>query len=379
MRKQSPNDSGKDRAIAAAAAAFFCLLLFGFTSRADAARVKDLAEIVGVRENQLSGIGLLAGLNGSGDTAPYLSQAISNLLKRRGINVGADQARAKNAALVLVTATLPPFARAGTKIDVTVSSIGDARSLLGGTLLLTPLEGPDGKVYAVAQGAVLVGGFSFGGAAASTQKNHPTVGRIPNGALIEREVPMAPLGEENRLLVCLREPEFATAERLAHAIREALPVSAVAEDGAAVRVSVPEDIVARGLLVSLIARIGELEIEPDTKARVVINERTGTIVAGEHVRISRVAISHGNLTITVREAPEVSQPAPLSNGETTVVPRTRLRVEEQPGALYVLDAGVTVADLAQALNALGVSGRDLVAIFQALKAAGALKAELVVM
>jgi flagellar P-ring protein precursor FlgI len=378
MRKQSPNDSGKDRAIAAAAA-FFCLLLFGFTSRADAARVKDLAEIVGVRENQLSGIGLLAGLNGSGDTAPYLSQAISNLLKRRGINVGADQARAKNAALVLVTATLPPFARAGTKIDVTVSSIGDARSLLGGTLLLTPLEGPDGKVYAVAQGAVLVGGFSFGGAAASTQKNHPTVGRIPNGALIEREVPMAPLGEENRLLVCLREPEFATAERLAHAIREALPVSAVAEDGAAVRVSVPEDIVARGLLVSLIARIGELEIEPDTKARVVINERTGTIVAGERVRISRVAISHGNLTITVREAPEVSQPAPLSNGETTVVPRTRLRVEEQPGALYVLDAGVTVADLAQALNALGVSGRDLVAIFQALKAAGALKAELVVM
>lgn len=348
-------------------------------ARAEAARVKDIADIAGVRDNQLTGLGLVVGLNGTGDSIPFLSQSLSSALKRSGVNVSADQVRTKNAAVVYVTATLPPFTHAGMKIDVTVSSLGDARSLLGATLLRTALEGADGKVYAVAQGALTVGGFSFGGDAASAQRNHPTVGRIPNGALVEREVPMSLLDEGHELTVCLRERSFLTAERLARAITEALPVAAVAEDAGTVRIAVPEDLCERGRLVSLIARLGELEVKPDVEARVVVNERTGTIVAGEGVRVSRVAISHGSLTVTVSETPQVSQPQPLSQGSTTVVPRTNVRVGEQGGALRVLEEGVTVADLAQVLNALGVTPRDLVAIFQALKVAGALHADLVVM
>jgi flagellar P-ring protein precursor FlgI len=346
---------------------------------AEAARIKDLAEIGGVRENQLSGVGVVVGLAGTGDSSPFLSQVLSNLLKKSGVNVGADQAHGKNAAVVIVTATLPPFARAGTKIDLTASSIGDAKSLVGGTLLRTPLEAADGKVYAVCQGSLAVGGFSFGGDAASAQKNHPTVARIPNGAIVEREVPIPPLGDGGQLAITLREPSFATAERVARAVSEALPVAAVAEDSAVVRVAVPEDMRDRGLIVSLIARIGEIDVIPDVDARVVINERTGTVVAGERVRVSRVAISHGSLSITVGESPQVSQPRSGSQGTTTVVPRTSLSVKEQAGALHVLDEAVTVADLAQALNALGVTPRDLVAIFQALKTAGALQADLVIM
>ncbi|MEZ6185760.1 MAG: flagellar basal body P-ring protein FlgI [Planctomycetota bacterium] len=346
---------------------------------ASAANVKDIAEIVGVRENQLMGVGLVVGLNGSGDSSPFMAQALSNALKRLGMNIGADQARAKNAALVYVTATLPPFAQPGSKIDVTVSSVGDAKSLLGGTLLQTPLTGPDGKVYAVAQGPLAVGGFNFGGEGSGAQRNHPTVGRIPAGAIVERLVPMAMLGERDDLTIHLRERSFLTAERLAQKIEESLPLSARAIDGATVKVLVPQDITRSGKLVGLIAKIGELEIEPDVEARIVINERTGTIVAGERVRIARVAISHGNLTITVSENPEVSQPAPFSQGQTTEVPRTQVEVGEERGALHVIEPTVTVSDLARALNALGVSPRDLVAIFQALKAAGALQAELVIL
>ncbi|RMG16452.1 MAG: flagellar basal body P-ring protein FlgI [Planctomycetota bacterium] len=344
-----------------------------------AARVKDIADVVGVRENQLMGLGLVVGLNGSGDSAPFLAQALSNALQRLGMRVDPAAARAKNAALVYVTATLPPFVRAGSRIDVTVSSVGDAKSLLGGTLLRAALEGPDGKVYAVAQGPLTVGGFQFSGDAASAQRNHPTVGRIPGGALVEREVPARLLGPGNQITLTLHERSFAVSEALARAISEKLPVAAVAEDGGTVRVVVPESMRHDGALVSLIARLGELEIEQDVEARVVINERTGTIVAGEHVRISRVAISHGNLTITVSESPEVSQPAPFSpRGQTKVVPRTEVEVREARGPLRILPASVTVADLAEAMNALGVAPRDLVAIFQALKAAGALQARIVV-
>ncbi|MCA8922026.1 MAG: flagellar basal body P-ring protein FlgI [Planctomycetes bacterium] len=348
-------------------------------SPARPANVKDIAEIVGVRENQLMGVGLVVGLNGSGDSSPFLAQALSNALKRLGMNIGADQARAKNAALVYVTATLPPFAQPGSKIDITVSSVGDARSLLGGTLLQTPLTGPDGKVYAVGQGPLMVGGFNFGGDAAGAQRNHPTVGRVPGGAMVERLVPMAMLGERDDLTIHLRERSFLTAERLALKISEVLPLSARAIDGATVKVLVPQDVIRSGKLVGLIAKIGELEIEPDVTARVVINERTGTIVAGERVRIARVAISHGNLTITVAESPEVSQPEPFSQGQTAEVPRTDVTVGEEKSVMRVIDPTVTVSDLAQALNALGVSPRDLVSIFQALKAAGALQAELVVL
>ena len=354
-------------------------LVLALGGSAQAARVKDIAEIAGVRENQLMGLGLVVGLNGTGDAGPFLSHALSNALRNLGINISPEQVRARNAALVYVTATLPPFSHAGSKIDVTVSSVGDARSLLGGTLLRTPLEGADGNVYAVAQGSLTVGGFSFGGEAASAQQNHPTVGRITNGAMVERVVPAVLLGPGNELVVVLHERSFLMAERLSRVISESLPVAATAIDSASVQVLVPDELTDSGQIVNLIARLGELEITPDVEARVVINERTGTIVAGEHVRVSRVAISHGNLTITVAEAPQVSQPLPFSDGETTVVPRTQLDVGQQRGPMHVLEPGITVADLAQALNELGVSSRDLVSIFQALKAAGALQAELVVL
>lgn len=351
----------------------------GLAGPVRAEKVKDLTEVVGVRHNSLVGLGLVVGLAGTGDSSPVLAQALANSLKRMGMNIGPDQARAKNAAVVYLTASLPPFARAGSTLDVTVSSLGDAKSLVGGTLLRAPLDGPDAKTYAVAQGAVLVAGLAVAGEAASVQRNHPTVGRIPSGATVEREVPAPLLDEAGVLRLTLRTPSFRTADRLARTINEALALGAVAEDGATVRLSIPEERVRAGELVSLVARIGELEVEPDVEARVVINERTGTIVAGERVRISRVAISHGSLTITVSESPGVSQPGPLSGGRTAVVPRTTLGVTEPAPGLNVLEPGVTVADLARSLNALGVTPRDLVAIFQALKAAGALHAALVIL
>lgn len=352
-------------------------LLLGGAARAE--KVKDVAEVVGVRDNALVGLGLVVGLNGTGDSSPVLAQALANSLKRLGMNVGPDQTKAKNAAVVYLTATLPPFARAGTALDVTASSLGDAKSLVGGTLLRAPLEGPDGKVYAVAQGSLIVAAITASGEAASVQRNHPTVGRIPNGATVEREVLAPILGEHGELRLALRTPSFQTADRLAKAISRALPFPAVAEDGATVRLNVPQELVAAGELVPLIAKLGELDVIPDVEARVVINERTGTIVAGERVRISRVAISHGSLTITVSEAPGVVQPNTLGGGNTAVVPRTSVKVTEPAPGLNVLEPGVTVADLAKTLNALGVGPRDLVAIFQALKAAGALQAQLVIL
>ncbi|MBL4850142.1 MAG: flagellar basal body P-ring protein FlgI [Planctomycetes bacterium] len=346
---------------------------------AEAARVKDLVEVSGVRDNQLVGVGLVVGLNRTGDSGPFLAQALSNAFKRLGLQVSPSQAKSKNAAVVYVTATLPPFARPGAKIDVTVSSVGDAKSLFGGTLLRTPLSGADREVYAIAQGQLAVGGFTFGGKSSSEQRNHPTVGRVPSGALVERISPSAILGRGGELTLCLRRRSFAVASRIARKIREELPVAAVAEDGATVRVSITPAQRLPGRLVSLIARIGSLEVKTDTLARIVINERTGTIVAGEHVRLGRVVISHGNLSVSISESASVSQPRALAKGQTKVVPETKLRTAEGSGALQLVAETVTVADLARALNALGVSPRDLVSIFQALRVAGALEAELVVM
>lgn len=355
------------------------LLLLALAPGAEAARVKDLVEVSGVRDNQLVGVGLVVGLNGTGDSGPFLGQALSNSFKRLGLQIDPTQTRARNAAVVYVTATLPPFARPGAKIDITISSVGDAKSLFGGTLLRTPLSGADNQVYAIAQGQLAVGGFAFGGKAASAQKNHPTVGRVPNGALVERVSPSAILGRGGEVTLCLRQRSFAVAERIARKIREALPVAAVAEDGATIRIAIPPDYRQPGRLVALVARVGGLEVETDSLAKVVINERTGTIVAGEHVRLGRVVISHGNLSVSIAEGGRVSQPNALSEGKTEVVPDSRVRTEEGIGPLRVVAKSVTVADLARALNALGVSPRDLVAIFQALRVAGALEAELVVM
>ncbi|MFB3816357.1 MAG: flagellar basal body P-ring protein FlgI [Candidatus Methylomirabilales bacterium] len=339
-------------------------------------RVKELARIQGVRENELLGYGLVIGLNGTGDKAGTLFtvQTITSMLQRMGIQVPRDRVGVKNVAAVVVTAKLPPFAKAGTTLDVVVSSLGDASSLQGGMLLLTPLQAADGRVYAVAQGPLSLGGFNVeaGGTGERAQKNHPTVGRIPNGATIEREVPTAVV-ENQTLAILLNSPDFTTAERLVAAVNQALgPGRARAEDAGTVRVGL-----APGEpLVGLIARLENLRIRPDRVARVVINERTGTIIMGSDVQISTVAISHGNLSVQIKSELQVSQPAPLSRGQTAVVPKTDVSVREDKGGLSLLEQATSIGDVVRALNALGVSARDLISILQAIKQAGALQAEL---
>jgi len=339
-------------------------------------RIKELARIQGVRENELLGYGLVIGLNGTGDRAGTLFtvQSIVNMLQRLGIQVPRDRVGVKNVAAVVATATLPPFAKAGTGLDVQVSSLGDATSLQGGMLLRTPLQAADGRVYAVAQGPVSLGGFSVeaGGTGERAQKNHPTVGRIPNGAIIEREVPTAVV-ENQTLAIALHSPDFTTAERLAAAVSEALgPGRARAEDAGTIRVVLrPGEPV-----VGLIARLENLRIRPDRVARVVINERTGTIIMGSEVQIATVAISHGNLSVQIKSELLVSQPGPMSRGQTVAVPRTDVRVHEEKGGLSLLEQGASIGDLVRALNALGVTARDLISILQAIKQAGALQAEL---
>jgi len=341
-------------------------------------RVGDVTEVVGVRDNQLYGIGIVVGLHGTGDQSQVTKQLLANVLATQSINVEARSIQAKNVAAVTVTATLPPFARQGTKVDVVVSSMFDATSLVGGELLQVPLEAVDGEIYAAAQGQVLVGGFDVGGQAASVQKNHPTVGRVAGGALVERELPMSPLSDAGNLVLSLRSPSFATSLRLAEAINGRFPGAATALDSRSVRLKLAPPHAAGRDYVGFLAAVNSLTFEPDAPARVVINERTGTIVAGDWVRIGRVAISRGNLTFTIVERPEVSQPAPFSDkGKTEVVPRTEVTGEETGTQMIVLEEGVSVAKVAEALNALGLSPRDLIDIFQALAAAGALHAEIV--
>jgi flagellar P-ring protein precursor FlgI len=338
-------------------------------------RLKDIAQVYGARGNQLIGYGLVVGLEGTGDSKGTLftTQSVANMLQRFGISVPAGQMKVKNIAAVVVTADLPPFAKEGSRIDVTVSSVGDARSLQGGTLLQTPLMGADGNVYAVAQGPISVGGFGASSGGSSQQKNHLTVGRIPAGAIVEREVP-ASVVQDNSVLITLNTPDFTTAARVASAIRQKFPQTLPrALDASTVRVDLSgED---REDVVTLIAALQEVTVQPDTPARVVINERTGTVVLGGNVTLSPAAVAHGNLTVRIEAKPQVSQPAPLSGGTTATTTRRDVKVTEQAERLIALPEAVTVDQLVKALNTLGVSPRDLMSILQALRAAGALHAE----
>ncbi len=351
----------------------------GMAALGISARIKDIAMISGVRDNQLVGYGLVAGINGDGDKNPiYTLQAIANLLQRQGINVPAATLSSKNVAAVMVTADFPAFKKPGSRIDITVSSLGDAKTLQGGVLLQTPLLGVDGEIYAVAQGPLSIGGFAAGtdgGGGASVQKNHPTVGQIVGGALVEREIPMEVL-RDNALELMLREPDFTSAARLALVINGVFTNSATALDSTTVRVRLPENM--EGSTVDFIARLEALEVSADNPARIIINERTGTIVATSRIRIAACAVSHGNLTITVASTLDVSQPAPLAQqGETVVTPRTETSADEEKAGLIPLPEMPTIEKVANALNSLGVTPRDMMSIFQAMKQAGALQAELI--
>ena len=341
------------------------------------ARIKDIADITSVRDNQLIGFGLVIGLNGTGDKQQtrFTIQSLGSVLERFGLKIeDRSKIKVKNVASVVVTATLPPFARAGTSIDVTVSSLGDASSLQGGTLLLTPLRGLDGKVYAVAQGQISIGGFAMEGGGASAQKNHPTVGKISSGATVEQEV-LVTLNARESIRLILRDDDFTTVVRVKESIEKNVSGGVVkAIDSRTIEVEVPSDY--DGRVVELLAMIEGLDIEPDSSAKVVLNERTGTVVMGENVQISTVAISHGNLSIQVQDMSSVSQPAPFSGGDTTVVSDTYMTVEEEGDNLTIVPRSTRISDVVRALNALGVTPRDLISILQAIKEAGALQAEL---
>lgn len=342
---------------------------------ATAGRIKDIADIQGVRGNPLWGYGLVVGLNGTGDDSEVSRRAMANILRRSGLVLNPKDLTSKNITSVIVTAELQPFARKGSRMDITVSTIGNASSLQGGTLLMTPLAGADGEVYAVGQGPMSVGGFSAGGKSASVTKNHITVGRVPNGATVEREE-LATFAENGIVTWTLRNPDFATADRMAQAINKTFPKAARALDAGTVRVLLPGKMSAQEITAA-IHQLGMLDVEVDQPAVVVINERSGTIVVGQNVTISLVAISHGSLSIIKQEKESVSQPAPLSRaGTTEKVNRTEIDVVEEGGSLQVVKSTLSVAELARALNALGLTPRDLVSIFEALKEAGALQASL---
>ena len=344
---------------------------------ARAERSKDLADIHGVRGNPLWAYGLVVGLNGTGDNSPVSRRALTNVLRRSGLVLNPDDLSSKNIASVIVTADLPAFARNGSSIDVTVSAIGSTISLQGGTLLLTPLTGADGQVYAVAQGALSVGGFAAGGESASVSKNHPTVGRIPNGATVEKEE-LATFVERGHIRLLLRSPDFTTSQRVAKAVNEAFPNSAQAVDAGTIQVQIPPK-TAQNELLAFLDRLCSLEVQVDAPAVVVINERTGTVIVGEKVTISAVAISHGSLSIVTQEKDYVSQPPPFArSGTTEKVHRTEISAGEQKANL-ILVPRASVADLAKALNAMGTTPRDIIAIFQALSQAGALQAQLKIM
>ena len=343
-------------------------------------RIKDLVEFDGVRGNDLVGYGLVVGLNGTGDglrNAPFTEEIMTNILERLGVNVTGEQFRPKNVAAVFVTATLPAFARAGGTIDVTVSAIGDASSLLGGTLVMTPLNAADGEIYAVAQGTIIAGGAVAEGAAATVTQGVPTAGVIPSGARVEREVEFE-LASLSSLRLALREPDFTTAQRIETEINRAYGRQvAVMLDSGTVRLSIERTRAPSAA--HALAQVENIHVIPESKARVVVDQRSGTIVMGENVRISRIAVSQGNLTLRVREAPMVAQPNPFAQGETIVVPRSEVGIEEEPGTgLAEVPGGTTLSEVVAGLNALGVSPRDMIDILKSIKAAGALHAEFVV-
>jgi len=347
---------------------------------ASATRLKDLADIEGVRGNQVLGYGLVIGLQGTGDKqgALFTSQSMSNLLERLGVRVSAEQLKkTANVAAVVVTGDLPAFSRPGSKMDVTLSSIGDASSLQGGILVMTPLRAADGKVYAVAQGPVSLGGFIVEDGGDKAQKNHPTVARVAKGATVERSIPFD-LFAAGTIRIVLREPDFTTVTRVQSAVNKLIGQGrAKAIDSASV--VVPLDQQMGQSPVQMIAALEDLQVDPDVPARVVINERTGTIIMGEAVRVATVALAHGNLNITIKSEQQVSQPNALAAGDTEVVENTEVQVAEESGELKVIDGSVSLGQVVKALNGLGATPRDLIAIFQALQKAGALRAEIVLM
>lgn len=352
------------------------LLIFLLTLAASGARLKDLVDLEGVRDNQLVGYGVVAGLAGKGDSQQtvFSNQSLTNILERMGVAVSPTAIRVKNTASVMVTATLPPFAQPGTRIDATIAAIGDATTLQGGILILTSLRGADGQVYAVAQGPVVTGGFVAGRSGNTQAVNHPTVGRAPNSAIVERAAPSVAPKTVARLQ--LREPDFTTSTRIAEAINKRF-ANAHAENAGLVSVPIPAEFANRSA--EFIAQLETLDVEPDRAARVIVNERTGTIVLGKDVRISPVAIMHGNLNVEVQSTPEVAPPNGMSQGTTQVVEQTKVAVNEEKSRNVVLKEGATIEELVRALAAIGSSPRDVIAILQSLKSAGALEADIEVL
>ncbi len=360
--------------------AFIALFLCGVNA-AHAERVKDLASVAGVRSNQLLGYGLVVGLDGTGDQTsqtPFTVQSLKSMLERLGVSLPPNiNPQLKNVAAATVSGELPPFAKPGQKIDVTVSSIGNAKSLRGGTLLMTPLKGADGQVYAIAQGNLVVGGFGAQGSDGSKiTVNVPSVGRVPNGASVERSV-ASPFDSGHSLTLLLHSPDFTTANRLAEAVNYAIgPGTARAMDGSSINVSAPLDPAQR---VSFVSMLENLTVDPgEAPARIIVNSRTGTVVIGQHVQVSAAAVAHGSLIVTIAEQPTVSQPAPLSGGETVAVPRSAVQIEEEDNRMFLFDPGVSLDEIVRAVNRVGAAPGDLVAILEALKQAGALRAELIV-
>ncbi|HUJ19192.1 MAG TPA: flagellar basal body P-ring protein FlgI [Nitrospirota bacterium] len=346
-----------------------------FSSVTSAERIKDIASFEGMRENQLIGYGLVAGLDGTGDKGNQTLQTMVNMLQRMGVTIKESDIKAKNTAAVMVTASLPPFPKPGVRIDALVATIGDAKSLQGGALLMTPLKGPDGKVYGLAQGPLSVGGFLGGGGGTTVQKNHTTAGKVPEGVTIESE-PRFSLGSGDAIRLFLHNPDFTTASSVTARINEKLndANAAVTMDPATIKVKIPQEF--QNKVVEFIASLEAVDVAVDTPARVVINERTGTVVIGENVRIAPVALAHGSLTIEIKTDYKVSQPPPMApeKASTVVVPEKTVNVKEQPGSLFTV-SGATLGEVVRALNALGVTPRDLISILQALKAAGALRAQ----
>jgi flagellar P-ring protein precursor FlgI len=356
------------------------LLLGAFSVWADGSRIKDLAIIAGARDNQLVGYGLVAGLAGDGDKNPTQTlQTVVNMLQRFGLTIPASTLSSKNVAVVMVTADIPAFSKPGTRLDVIVSSMGDAKSLQGGVLIQTPLMGIDGKMYALAQGPLSIGGLlagAEGGGGASVQRNHPTVGTVVNGALVEKDIPATVISTDNHIDLLLRDPDFTSSSRMCASVNAAFTNSASAIDATTVRVALPRT--WTGSPVDFISQVENLEVNPDIAARVIINERTGTIVATTHIRISSCAVSHGNITINIASSQDVSQPAPFSKtGKPVLTTKTDTTVKEDKGSLVPLPDLPTVEKVASALNALGVTPRDMMSMFEAMKQAGALQADLI--
>lgn len=364
------------RRLAVVLAGFLAVMWIHPLSASASSRVKDLAMVAGARDNQLVGYGLITGIAGDGDKNPvYTLQTVANFLQKFGMNVPPATLSSKNVAAVVVTADISAFKKNGSRLDVTVSSIGDAKTLQGGILLQTPLVGPDGEIYALAQGAISLGGISAGNEGASVQKNHPTVAQIVGGALVEREIP-AEIVRNNTLELLLREPDFTSSARLATAINKVFTNSSESVDSTTVRVKIPDGL--QTSVVDFVARVEAIELDPDMPARIIINERTGTIVATSRIRIAACAVSHGNITISIANTLDVSQPAPFSQtGTTAVTPRTDTKLEEQKASFVTIPELPTIEKVAANLNSLGVTPRDMMAIFQAMKQAGALHAELI--